>query len=175
MVYGSTGESGRYSGSIKSRIEERRKGAAQATPLIYTMSALQNGAYPVTLNGKEYGLLFSLNALDAIQEKFGGYDKLQEILSNDNKDLFKNIKWLFALLINEARLADDENAELLTEDRVGRIVTAGNIGEIKNAIYTAFAKGASGDGAATGEDDEEAIGELEEDDEEGETKAGQEK
>lgn len=128
------------------------------------MSALQNGAYPVTLNGKEYGLLFSLNALDAIQEKFGGYDKLQEILSNDNKDLFKNIKWLFTLLINEARLADDENAESLTEDRVGRIVTAGNIGEIKNAIYTAFVKGASGDGAAAGEDDEE-----------GETKAGQEK
>lgn len=168
MVYSSTGESGRYSGSIKSRIEERRKGAAQATPLIYTMSALQNGAYPVTLNGKEYGLLFSLNALDAIQEKFGGYDKLQEILSNENKDLFKNIKWLFALLINEARLADDENAELLTEDRVGRIVTAGNIGEIKNAIYAAFAKGAAGDGEA-----DEGEKDNEEDDEEGETKAGQ--
>ena len=58
------------------------------------MSALQNGAYPVTLNGKEYGLLFSLNALDEIQEKFGGYDKLSEILNSDNKDLFKNIKWL---------------------------------------------------------------------------------
>ena len=133
------------------------------------MSALQNGAYPVTLNGKEYGLLFSLNALDAIQEKFGGYDKLQEILNSDNKDLFKNIKWLFALLINEARLADDENAELLTEDRVGRIVTAGNIGEIKNAIYAAFAKGAAGDGEADeGEKDNE-----EDDEEEGETKAGQ--
>ena len=132
------------------------------------MSALQNGAYPVTLNGKEYGLLFSINALDAIQEKFGGYDKLQEILSSDNKDIFKNIKWLFALLINEARLADDENAELLTEDRVGRIVTAGKIGEIKNAIYAAFAKGAAGDGEA-----DEGEKDNEEDDEEGETKAGQ--
>ncbi len=132
------------------------------------MSALQNGAYPVTLNGKEYGLLFSLNALDEIQEKFGGYDKLSEILNSDNKDLFKNIKWLFALLINEARLADDENAELLTEDRVGRIVTAGNIGEIKNAIYAAFAKGAAGDGEA-----DEGEKDNEEDDEEGETKAGQ--
>ena len=40
------------------------------------MSAIQSGAYPVTLNGTEYGLLFSLNALDAIQDKFGGYDKL---------------------------------------------------------------------------------------------------
>ncbi len=132
------------------------------------MSALQNGAYPITLNGKEYGLLFSLNALDAIQEKFGGYDKLGEIFDGNSKDLFKNIKWLFALLINEARLADDENAELLTEERVGRMITAGNMGEIQNAIYAAFAKGAAGDVTADGESDE-----GKEDDEEGETKAGQ--
>lgn len=132
------------------------------------MSALQNGAYPITLNGKEYGLLFSLNALDAIQEKFGGYDKLGEIFDRTSKDLFKNVKWLFALLINEARLADDENAELLTEERVGRMITAGNMGEIQNAIYAAFAKGAAGDVIADGESDE-----GKEDDEEGETKAGQ--
>lgn len=129
------------------------------------MSALQNGAYPITLNGKEYGLLFSLNALDAIQEKFGEYDKLHEIFDRSDKNLFKNVKWLFALLINEARLADDENAELLTEERVGRMITAGNMGEIQNAIYAAFVKGAAGDAAA----DEE----IEEDDEEGEAKAGQ--
>lgn len=134
-------------------------------PLIYIMSALQNGAYPITLNGKEYGLLFSLNALDAIQEKFGGYDKLGEIFDRSSKDLFKNVKWLFALLINEARLADDENAELLTEERVGRMITARNMGEIQNAIYAAFAKGTAGDKVETGEDEEES--------EEGETKAGQ--
>ena len=40
------------------------------------MGALKSGAFPVELNGKEYGLLFSLNALDEVQEKFGGYDKL---------------------------------------------------------------------------------------------------
>lgn len=134
-------------------------------PLIYIMSALQNGAYPITLNGKEYGLLFSLNALDAIQEKFGGYDKLGEIFDRSSKDLFKNVKWLFALLINEARLADDENAELLAEERVGRMITARNMGEIQNAIYAAFAKGTAGDKVETGEDEEES--------EEGETKAGQ--
>ena len=134
------------------------------------MSALQNGAYPITLNGKEYGLLFSLNALDAIQEKFGGYDKLNEIFDKSSKDLFKNVKWLFALLINEARLADDENAELLSEDRVGRMITASNMGAIQNAIYAAFAKGAAGDGADEAAGDSE---ESEEDTEEGETTAVQ--
>ena len=44
------------------------------------MGALKSGAFPVELNGKEYGLLFSLNALDEVQEKFGGYDKLSEAI-----------------------------------------------------------------------------------------------
>ena len=46
------------------------------------MGALKSGAFPVELNGKEYGLLFSLNALDEVQEKFGGYDKLSEVFNN---------------------------------------------------------------------------------------------
>lgn len=125
------------------------------------------------MNGKEYGLLFSLNALDAIQEKFGSYDKLDEILSKDNKDVFKNVRWLFTLLINEAQLAEDEDAVQLTEEKVGRLITAKNMGEIQNAIYAAFAKGTTGDsepGEAAGVEDEE---ENEEETEEGETQAGQ--
>ena len=53
------------------------------------MGALKSGAFPVELNGKEYGLLFSLNALDEVQEKFGGYDKLSEVFNKDNPNLFK--------------------------------------------------------------------------------------
>lgn len=52
------------------------------------MGALKSGAFPVELNGKEYGLLFSLNALDEVQEKFGGYDKLSEVFNKDNPNLF---------------------------------------------------------------------------------------
>lgn len=53
------------------------------------MGALKSGAFPVELNGKEYGLLFSLNALDEVQEKFGGYDKLSEVFNKDNPNLLK--------------------------------------------------------------------------------------
>ena len=42
------------------------------------MSAIKNGVYTVTLKGKEYGILFSLNALDEVQGRFGGYDKLED-------------------------------------------------------------------------------------------------
>lgn len=129
------------------------------------MSAIQSGAYPVMLNGKEYGLLFSLNALDAIQDKFGGYDKLHEVFNANNKDWIKDTKWLLTLLINEARLAEDEKAELLTEDRVGRMVHAGNLQDIQTAIYTAFSKGTAGDEEQEEDNNEETT--------EGETQAVQ--
>ena len=90
------------------------------------MGALKSGAFPVELNGKEYGLLFSLNALDEVQEEFGGYDKLSEVFNKDNPNLFKDTRWLLTLLINEALLAEDENAQLLEEKRVGRLIHAGN-------------------------------------------------
>lgn len=114
------------------------------------------------LNGKEYGLLFSLNALDAIQDKFGGYDKLHEVFNANNPNWIKGTKWLLTLLINEARLAEDENAELLTEEKVGRMVHAGNLRDIQTAIFAAFAKGTAGDEDREEDGDEEKTeGEVE--------------
>lgn len=130
------------------------------------MSAIQSGAYPVKLNGKEYGLLFSLNALDAIQDKFGGYDKLHEVFNANNQNWIKDTKWLLALLINEAMLAENEEAELLPEEKVGRMVHAGNLQDIQTAIYAAFSKGTAGDGEQTEDSSEETT--------EGETQAVQE-
>lgn len=124
----------------------------------------------MTLNGKEYGLLFSLNALEAIQDKFGGYDKLNEVFSSENKKWIKDTKWLLTLLINEAQTAEDENAELLTEEKVGRMVHAGNLRDIQNAIFAAFARGTAGDG----QQDENDGGGEETKENEGETKAAQE-
>lgn len=105
------------------------------------MSAIKDGRYAVTLNDKTYHMLFSLNVLDEIQDRFGGYDKLDEVLSTD-KNMIKNIRWLFTLLLNEGR--DDGEPEL-TEREVGRIIHVGNLSEIKGAIFSAFAYGATGD------------------------------
>ena len=134
------------------------------------MSALKSGAYPVTLNGKEYGLLFSLNALDAIQDKFGGYDKLSEVFNSNSPNWIKDTKWLLTMLINEAQLAEDENAELLPEEKVGRMVHAGNLPDIQNSIFAAFARGTAGDEPP--EEQEEA--EENEEDNEGNSQAVQE-
>jgi hypothetical protein len=105
------------------------------------MSAIKDGRYPINLRGKDYYLLFSLNALDALQDKFGGYDKLSEIFNEKNKDIFKDLRWLLTLLINEGL---EENEQELTEQQVGRLIHLGNIGEIKTVIYKSFAYGVNG-------------------------------
>lgn len=125
------------------------------------MSALKSGAYPVTLNGKEYGLLFSLNALDEVQGKFGGYDKLSEVFNDKNPNLFKDTRWLLTLLINEGLLAEDENAQMIDEKRVGRLIHAGNLQQVQSAIFKSFAQGTAGDEEAQ-EEDKEQTGTTEE-------------
>ena len=53
---------------------------------------------------KERHLLFSLNAIDEMQDKFGGFDRLDTVLSG--KDSIKNLRWLLTVLLNEGA-ADD--------------------------------------------------------------------
>lgn len=86
---------------------------------------------------------------NSVQEKFGGYDKLSEVFNKDNPNLFKDTRWLLTLLINEALLAEDENAQLLEEKRVGRLIHAGNLQEVQNAIFKSFYRGTAGDNSDT--------------------------
>lgn len=129
------------------------------------MSAMKDGGSTVKLKEKDYRLLFTLNALDELQTKFGGYDNLGEIFNKDNPDWVKDTKWLFTLLINEGLLEEDENAEILTEQQVGRLIHLGNLKEIQQAIFASFAMAMVGDEDSTNK---------EEIDEEGETVAVQE-
>ena len=134
------------------------------------MSAIKDGRYPINLNGKEYYLLFSLNALDALQDKYGGYDKLGEIFDSNNKDIFKDLRWLLTMLINEG-LEDDEPQ--LTEQRVGKLIHLGNLSEIKTAIYKSFAYGVNG-GEQTETEETEAGAENDTEDDEGNRQSAQE-
>ena len=99
---------------------------------------IQEIGFPIVVS---FYLLFSLNALDALQDKYGGYDKLSDIFNENNKDIFKDLRWLLTMLINEG-LEDDEPE--LTEQKVGKLIHLGNIGMIKTAIYKSFAFGVNG-------------------------------
>ena len=121
------------------------------------MSAIKDGRFPIVLD-KERHLLFSLNAIDEMQDKFGGFDRLDTVLSG--KDSIKNLRWLLTVLLNEGA-ADDE--EPLTEKQVGKLIHTGNFAEVKTAIFKAFSMGNNGTPEPPeppeqdGEDDEEDI------------------
>ena len=98
-------------------------------------------------------MLFSLNVLDEMQDKFGGFDKMAEAL--EGKNGIRNLKWLLALVINEGR---EEEEEPLTEEQVGRMVHTGNLASIRSDMFKAFSFGNAGDPdslAMENEEDEE--------------------
>lgn len=136
------------------------------------MSAIKDGRLPIVLD-KERHLLFSLNVIDEMQDKFGGFDRLDEVLKG--KDSIKNLRWLLTLLLNEGA---DEGEEELTEKAVGRMIHTGNFNEVKTAIFRAFAIGNSGSEepqSAAGEDDEDGADEGADDEKGKNAAAGKEK
>jgi hypothetical protein len=112
------------------------------------MSAIKDGRFPVELGGKEYHLLFSLNALDEMQDRFGGYDKLDKAFDQSNPNMIKDLRWLLTLVINEGL---DEGETELTEKQVGKMIHVGNLPLVKDAIFAAFVHSVNG-----GEEPEEA-------------------
>lgn len=119
------------------------------------MSAIKDGRLPIVLD-KERHLLFSLNVIDEMQDKFGGFDKLAEMLKG--KDGIKNLRWLLTLLLNEGA---EDGEEELTEKQVGKLIHTGNFLDVKSSIFKAFSMGNNGTEEPPTRDDEE-----EEDDEE---------
>jgi hypothetical protein len=125
------------------------------------MSAIKDGRFPITLD-KERHLLFSLNAIDEMQDKFGGFDRLDKVLSG--KDSIKNLRWLLTVLLNEG--AEEGEAEL-TEKQVGKLIHTGNFAEVKTAIFKAFSMGNNGTTEPPENEEDE-----EEDDNDNEKNAG---
>ena len=122
------------------------------------MSAIKDGRFPIELD-KERHLLFSLNAIDEMQDKFGGFDKLDVVLSG--KDSIKNLKWLLTILLNEGA---EEGEPELNEKEVGRMIHTGNFLEVKSSIFKAFSMGNNGSPEPPVKDEEDDGESGEEDD-----------
>lgn len=101
------------------------------------MSAIRDGRYPIMLD-KERHLLYDLNAIDMIQERFGDLTKIGEAMTG--KDGFKNLRFLLTVLLNEG----DEPENELTEREVGKLIHVGNLNAVKDAIFAAISVGNAG-------------------------------
>lgn len=103
------------------------------------------------LDGKEYHLLFDLNVIDELQDRFGGYDKIDEKIDQQKcKEWVKNLRWLLTILINEGLPEEDTP---FTEKQVGKMINPSNMAQMKSSIYGAFTKGLTG-----GEPTEKPVG-----------------
>jgi hypothetical protein len=126
------------------------------------MSAIRDARLPLTLDRVRH-LYFSLHVIDELQDKFGSFDRLDEVLKG--KESIKNLCWLLTRLINEGEMLSKfletgktEGAEVLEERIVALLINTSNFNELKTAVYKAFALGHSGDaepGAAEPDDDED--------------------
>lgn len=105
------------------------------------MSDLRPKLTEIELGGKTYGLLFDLNAIDEIQDRFDiPISQLDDLMADERK-VFKALKALLAVLINEA-IDDAETGEPhVTEQFIGRKITPQNISLLKGKAFGAFLNG----------------------------------
>lgn len=105
------------------------------------MSDLRPKGIPVMINGEERHLLFTLNAIDEIQDHFDApmtevWDKL-----TDKRESEKTIRYLICTLLNDEAAREQRNGKELksyTEEEVGWAITVENVNEIMMALLDAY-------------------------------------
>lgn len=106
------------------------------------MSDLRPKPYNITLDGQKFGLLFSLNSIDEIQEHFNIPISQISDLMKDERTVFRNLRYLLTVLINEA-IDDEESGRPHVEERwVGRKISTNNFKQLTKDILIAFTNGA---------------------------------
>jgi hypothetical protein len=109
------------------------------------MSDLKPKGTKIKLGKNEYGMRFTINAIDDIQDKFDITIEDLTKLFKDSKTRFKNLKYLLALLINEdIDCVKDETGEEMAhvdERYVGRHIDSNNMKDTMETILRAFTNG----------------------------------
>lgn len=95
--------------------------------------------YLTMSDGTKYPLVFTLNVMEEIQEKYGSLEKWMDLIKAKEPNI-KALKFGLGSMLNEGLEIENETAEvkreLLDQKKVGRIITelgmtavAGKIGE----------------------------------------------
>lgn len=99
---------------------------------------------------KTIPLIFNLNVMEEIQEKYGSLEKWGEVTRLDGEPNIKDIKAGFMAMVNEAIDIENEengtNEKPLTEKQIGRLLTEVGLGDaIKKIQEITVASTKSGD------------------------------
>ena len=91
----------------------------------------------ITWNGEKYDLVFNLNVMEEIQDKYGSVEKWGELVEEAEEPKAKDIKFGFTAMLNEGIDIYNEDHEderpFFTEKQVGRIIS--QLG-LQNAAHT---------------------------------------
>lgn len=88
---------------------------------------MKNTAVYIETEKKNYPLVFNLNVMEEIQEKYGSLDEWGRITQGNGEPKIKDLKTGIMAMINEAIDIENEengtNEPMLDEKKVGRIMT----------------------------------------------------
>lgn len=93
----------------------------------------------IEYKGKKFKLVFNLNVMEALQDKYGSLDKWGELTdgSQGEPDI-KALKFGFTEMLNEGIEIDNEdngtNEPLLTSKQVGRIITEAGLDNVQKKM-----------------------------------------
>ena len=117
------------------------------------------GKPEVELNGVIYRLRFDLQALEQIEESFGGLKEAFQALRGGG--MVKAVRKLFAILANSQKDYEDKPMDV-TEDTVGRHTGMAKLVEISAAIQAAVEKGMESEtnGGEADNEEHDALAEI---------------
>lgn len=81
----------------------------------------------ITYKGEEYALVFNLNVMEEIQEKYGSVEAWGNLVEAEDEPKAKDIKYGFTAMLNEGidiyNEENDTERPFFTEKQVGRIIS----------------------------------------------------
>ena len=109
------------------------------------MSDLKPTGVKIKLGNEEYGMRFTLNAIDDIQDHFNIDISELNGLFSDTKHQIRNIRYILTVLINEdIDCVADETGEKrphVDEKYVGRHIDIANINSVIGRVYATVNSG----------------------------------
>lgn len=99
---------------------------------------MKNTVVYIETENKTYPLVFNLNVMEEIQEKYGSLDNWGELTKGDGEPKIKDLKAGVMFMINEAIDIENENngtnEPMLTARQVGRVMGEVGLDVITNKI-----------------------------------------
>ena len=93
---------------------------------------------------EKYPLVFSLNVMEAIQDKYGSIDKWSSLIQKNGEPDIKALKFFMTEAINEGiEIENEKNNEKrksVTSKHVGRILTEVGLSDTANKIMTTISE-----------------------------------